>query len=64
MDHITATSSGIAGVGAPRQAGRFATHSQLFDTFQALVMDMQGKIMDPSKTQQVAARDVARMDRP
>tara|TARA_R110002049_G_scaffold117463_1_gene270949 strand:+ start:2590 stop:4326 length:1737 start_codon:yes stop_codon:yes gene_type:complete len=36
----------------------------LFDTFQALVMDMQGKIMDASKTQQVASRDVARMDRP
>ncbi len=64
MDEVTATSSGIAGVGASRQAGRFATHSQLFDTFQALVMDMQGKIMDASKTQQVAARDVARMDRP
>lgn len=64
MDQVTATSSGIAGVGASRQAGRFATHSQLFDTFQALVMDMQGKIMDASKTQQVASRDVARMDRP
>jgi len=64
MDHVTATSSGIAGVGATRQAGRFATHSQLFDTFQALVMDMQGKIMDASKTQHVASRDVARMDRP
>ncbi|HBT41301.1 MAG TPA: hypothetical protein DEB21_04530 [Rhodospirillaceae bacterium] len=36
----------------------------MFDTFQALVMDMQGKIMDASKTQQVASRDVARMDRP
>ena len=65
MDHVTATSSGIAGVAARhQQAGRFATHSQLFDTFQALVMDMQGKIMDPAKTQQVAARDIARMERP
>jgi hypothetical protein len=44
--------------------GRFATHTQLFDTFQALVSNMQGKIMDPAKTQQVAARDVARMERP
>ncbi|MEQ8504113.1 MAG: flagellar hook-length control protein FliK [Rhodospirillales bacterium] len=65
MDHVTAASSGVAGVAArQQQAGRFATHSQLFDTFQSLVMDMQGKIMDPAKAQQVAARDVARMDRP
>ncbi|HAD88379.1 MAG TPA: hypothetical protein DCG48_13545 [Rhodospirillaceae bacterium] len=65
MDHITATNSGIAGVGAVRQqTGRFATHTELFDTFKSLVMDMQGKILDPSKTHQAAGRDIARIDRP
>ena len=65
MDHVTATSSGIAGVAArQQQAGRFATHSQLFDTFHSLVMDMQGKIMNASATQQAASRDIARIERP
>lgn len=64
IDRVTATSSGIASSAArQQQAGRFATHTELFDTFQALVMDMQGKILDPSKTQQAAGRDVARMER-
>ncbi len=65
LDHVTASSSGIKqALQAQQQAGRFATHAQLFTSFQDLVMDMQAKILDPAKTHAVQTRDIARIERP
>lgn len=65
LDQVTATSSGIKQtLAAQSQAGRFATHAQLFSTFQELVMDMQAKILDPNKTHLAETRNIARIERP
>ena len=66
IDQVTASTSasGVSAVLAKQQGkGRFATHADLFASFQQLVMDMQAKVLDPQKVHLAETHKVARMER-